>query len=205
MFIKKLIIFTLICFCINLCYAKRLVTYDSVAMDTALNEIKKIGSGSSYKTTENAVNAFYNAIERLADDDSIDMDEVMDKCDEIIKSTRTCTKVINTYSTYLDHIAYCKLANKFKAGDFTFNECRKYVMDNDISYKKRDSSGKIYDKCRSWIESAQKCRFYLIEYYVDKSSEEIGESDKKYYDCLLYKLQEGDLDFPLSKMEKSCK
>lgn len=204
MIITRFLIFALACFCVNVCYAKRLVTYDSLAMDTAMEEITKLGSESSYKTVEEAANDLYKACELLADRDVIDIDKVMDKCEEIVKNTKTCAKFINTYSTYLDHVSYCKRANKFKAGNFSFNECREYVMDNDMSYSKRDTTGRVYDQCRSWIESAQKCRFYLIGYYVDKSYE-VNEKDKKYYECILDKLQEGDMDFPISKMERACK
>ncbi|MBR3510550.1 MAG: hypothetical protein IKN73_00620 [Alphaproteobacteria bacterium] len=205
MYIKKIFVLILFCFCINVGYAQRLVTFDSVAMETALGKIKKIGSGSPYKTLEDAQDAFSSAFENLANyDDTIDIDKVMDKCEEIIKNTRTCAAFINEYNKYLDHGNYCKRSDKFKAGNFSFNECREYVMDNDISYSKRDTSGKIYKQCVSWIESAQKCRFYLIEYYVEKLSNS-DESDKKYYECILDKLQEGDMDFPISRMEKSCK
>ena len=207
MFMRKFLIFTVFCLGINICQAAKYVTFDSVALETAMNEIKTLGSDSVYSTIEDAGETLYEALyDATTDEDMIDSTEMMDTCVEIIEDAQTCIAFINTYRKYLDHANYCKQANKFKAGNFTFEDCNKYVTKDDTSYASRDSSGKIYRKCQQWLETGIRCNFYLISYYTDKlDNSGLSASNKKYYECLLNKVENGDMNFPISKMEKSCK
>ena len=190
---------------INVCYADNSITYDSLALETAMNEINKIGSGSKYNTVEDAAAAFYDAfIYEVKFEEDVSVSSIMNICKDIIKDSKVCVKFINTYNKYLDHANYCLQANKFKAKDFTFKECYDYIINNNTLYVSRDSSGKTKLLCKQWIESAAKCRFYLFGYYYDKKSN-ANSYDAQYYDCVLNKLQNNDMEFPISKMENSCK
>lgn len=196
---KRILIFMLLLLVVNVCYAARISSYDSVAFDVAVQyELEKQDA--------DAVDKFVNEFERAVSyEDTIDMDAMLKKCKEIVKSGKTCIKFINTYNKFLDHANFCKESDKFKAGNFTFNECRSYVLDDDKSYASRDSSGKIYNQCKTWIEHGMRCRFYLMGYYSDQTNNETSESDKEYYQCLSKKIEDGDIDFPMSKMEQDCK
>ena len=41
--------------------------------------------------------------------------------------------------------------------------------------------------------------------YYNQTNNEMSESDKEYYQCLSKKIEDGDIDFPMSKMEQDCK
>ena len=61
-------------------------------------------------------------------------------------------------------------------------------------------------QCKQWVDAAEQCQSYLIGYYKDKLEDSnISESNKQYYKCLLEKVQTGNIDFPISNMEASCK
>ena len=225
MIIKRFLIFTVFCFGINICQAENFITFDTAALDTAMNEITRVGSDSPYKTVEEAGDALYDAFYAAKKNNTVDSDLVMDKCfNEIIKSGRICNNFINAYDKYLNKANYCLKANREKIikdynlpgeanqQEYNFQECLSaasaaHNYNKDKGYVEKTYTGTSYiGKCVDWVKAAEQCQTYLISYYKDKlDNSGISESDKKYYECLLEKVQTGNMDFPMSKMEQSCK
>lgn len=225
MFMKKLLIFTSFCLGINVCRADY-ITFDTAALNEAMNEITRIGSDSPYKTVEDAGDALFDAFYAAKKGDTVDSDTVMDKCfNEIIKSGRICNNFINTYATFLNKANYCLKANKENITQtyglegrenrkgYNFRECTSVISG---AHKHDEETGKDYEinydgqsylgKCVDWVKAAEQCQSYLIGYYKDKLDDsKLSKTDKKYYECLLEKVQTGNMDFPLSKMEEACK
>ena len=226
MIIKRFLIFTVFCFGINICQAENFITFDTAALDTAMNKITRVGSDSPYKTVEEAGDALYDAFYAAKKNNTVDSDLVMDKCfNEIIKSGRICNNFINAYDKYLNKANYCLKANKENITktydtpgrenqiEYSFQECTSVVSG---AHKHNGDTGQDYDinyagesylgKCVDWVKAAEQCQTYLISYYKDKLDDsKLSKSDKKYYECLLEKVQTGNIDFPMSKMEQSCK
>ena len=221
---KKILIFTSFCLCVNAAMADY-ITFDTVALDTAMNEITRVGSDSPYKTAAEAGDALYDAFYAAKKGNTVDSDLVMDKCfNEIVKSGRICNNFINTYATFLDKATYCLKANKtnitpsegvpgiINTKELSFQECTSIVSEE--KYHNEDgtlsnysySGGSYLGKCIDWVNDAEQCQSYLIGYYKDKLDDsKLSKNDKKYYECLLEKVQTGNMDFPLSKMEANCK
>ena len=221
---KKILIFTSFCLCVNAAMADY-ITFDTVALDTAMNEITRVGSDSPYKTAAEAGDALYDAFYAAKKGNTVDSDLVMDKCfNEIVKSGRICNNFINTYATFLDKANYCLKANKEKTTaskdmygennqkEYSFQECLSTIAATklhakDGTIKERAYTGDSYiGKCVDWVNNVEQCQSYLIGYYKDKLDDsKLSKNDKKYYECLLEKVQTGNMDFPLSKMEANCK
>lgn len=218
------ILFIFSCLFVSVCNAETFITFDSVALDTAMNEITRVGSDSPYKTVEEAGEAFYDAFYAAKKNNTVDIDKVADKCaNEIIKSGRICNNFLVSYNTHLDKANYCLKANKFQVSwnrrSYSFEECfAKYDgnvyrnANGTIDLDPRNPDDGKYDgasltgQCKQWVDAAEQCQSYLIGYYKDKlDGSKLSKNDKKYYECLLEKVQTGNMDFPLSKMEQSCK
>ena len=217
---KFLFIFS--CLFVSVCHAEKFITFDSVALDTAMNEITHVGSDSPYKTVEEAGDAFYDAFYAAKKNNTVDIDKVADKCaNEIIKSGRICNNFLISYNTHLNKANYCLKANNFTkvvgryGGDtgkeHSFQDCYQLL---DAKWHEKDGTTKNFSyagdssrgQCKQWIEAAEQCQSYLIGYYKDKLDDsKLSKNDKKYYECLLEKVQTGNMDFPLSKMEANCK
>ena len=219
------ILFIFSCLFVSVCQAEKFITFDSVALDTAMNEITRVGSDSPYKSVEEAGDAFYDAFYAAKKNNTVDIDKVADKCaNEIIKSGRVCNNFLVSYNTHLNKANYCLKANKEKITptdsasgrenkkEYTFQECTSVVSAEKFHHNDGTTSYQGYHgdsylgKCVDWVNDAKQCQSYLIGYYKDKlDNSKLSKSDKKYYECLLEKVQTGNMDFPLSKMEQSCK
>ena len=220
MFIKRCSFLIFFCFCISVSYAEQLLPFDTVALDEAIGQITTLGSDSPYQTVEEAGEALYNAFYDNLSGDKIDSFAITQKCyKEIVKNAKVCNNFINTYNNYLNHANFCLKANniteaKWNNQTYSFQDCQ---LKTDTSYRSKSTnkitepdaeykSDSLTGQCKQWVEAAEQCQNYLIGYYNDKLNDtSISKSDKKKYSCMLEKVQTGKMDFPISKMEESCK
>ena len=214
---KKFLIFTSFCLGINVCHADY-ITFDTAALDTAINEITRIGSDSPYKTVEEAGDALYDAFYAAKKGNTVDSDVVMDKCFyEIVKIGRICNNFITRYNSNLNHANFCISANNrgekvtYLSHSATFEECQRMrdingYENGKITRGERYEGDSIAGQCKDWIKAVEMCSKYLGGYYTQKLSETgLSNEDKKKYECLLEKVETGNITVPLSKMENSCK
>jgi len=218
--IKKIGIFICCYFCITFVYAKD-VRYpvDTIALEESLKKIidtrksynQNLGIGEEEKFVAEAQSdllLWFMSNKK----NTISARDIITKCNEIVGHAKSCIDFLNTYNMYLDHANFCVQANNFKLQnfahvskyentEFTFHDCVSKTV-----YSGNHSSNSIVGECNRWTSYAQKCSVYLKGYYTQKlSNSKTSESDRIYYECLLEKIQAGDVDFPMSKMEEACK
>ena len=221
--IKKIGFFICFCLCITSVYAKDIkYPVDTIALEEALTKIQNTRKGQEQDNIHKPIGFADRCIEEARSEllewfmsnkkKAISVNDIVAKCDEIVGDASSCIDFLNTYSLYLDHANFCIRANSFKlqnflkvsgyeTTEFTFHDCVGKTV-----YNAHYGSTSIIGECKSWLGYAQQCSVYLKKYYSQKlSSSKISDSDKKYYECLLDKIQTGNIDFPMSNMEKECK
>ena len=219
--IKQIGIFICCYFCVTFVYAKDIrYPVDTIALEEALTKIQDTRKGQD--SVDKPIGFSDRCIAEAQSDlllwfmsnkkNTISARDILTKCDEVVGHAKSCIDFLNTYNTYLDHANFCVRANSFKLQnylkipgyenkEFTFRDCVSKTV-----YSENYASTSVVGECNRWTGYAQKCSVYLEKYYTQKlSNSKISESDKKYYECLLNKIQTGDIDFPMSKMEESCK
>ena len=190
--IKKLWLFICFCLCITSVYAKD-VNYpvDTIALEEALKEI--------HDATMQADIYLYVMTKQTS---GISAQELAEECVAIVRDNVSCMNFLKTYNSYLDHANFCIRANNFGSQNLTYKQCGAYVNAAQ-GYSQEDTNSNEWGNCKRWYDVAEKCLNYLQNYYKQKLS--TSKSDKKYYECLLDKIQTGNIDFPMSNMEKECK
>lgn len=197
--IRNFVLFVCLCLCINNVYAKD-ISYpvDTIALEEALKEIP------SSKEDAKAELYLYFITNQNRD---IPVSEIANKCIETIRDNVSCMNFIKTYNSYLDHANFCFKANNYGSDAFrlTFKQCASYA-NASYGYSTSEINSNEWGYCRRWFEMAENCSKYLEKYYTQKlSNSKLSASDKKYYECLLNKIQTGNMDIPTSKMENDCK
>lgn len=218
--IKKIGFLLCLFFCATSSYAADSYPVDTVALDEALKEISRVGDSTDPEKIEDAQADLYmyfinNSSKQLPPEN------IINQCVKIVRHNRSCMKFLQTYSHYLNHANFCLKANNFTNAvwfekKYSFKDCyREYdtswhnydgTVNEELSSTRHYDADSIVGQCRTWIDSAEKCQNYLIGYYSERlANSKLSKSDKKYYECLLDKTRTGNMDFPLSKMEETCK
>ncbi len=221
--IKKISIFICCCFYTMFAYALSSYPVDTVALEEALKEITRVGNSTDTEIIENAQADLYIFFMKNSDQ-QIPVGDIVGQCVKIVQNNSSCMKFLQTYGKYLDHANFCLKANIDRimpsegtpglenTKKLSFQECvslsseRKYHEKDGTTSNLAYGGNSALGKCTDWVDAAEKCQSYLTNYYLQKlSGSNISKSDKKYYECLLKKVQTGNMDFPLSKMEEACK
>ena len=201
--IKKIGIFICCCFYTMFAYALSSYPVDTVALEEALKEITRVGNSTDTEIIENAQADLYIFFMKNSDQ-QIPVGDIVGQCVKIVQNNSSCMKFLQTYGKYLDHANFCLKANNFELPNLTFKQCGPYVNAAQ-SYSESETNTENWGNCKRWYDTAETCSIYLQNYYKQKLSYSGSTSDRKYYECLLGKLQTGNMDFPISKMEEACK
>ena len=188
---------------------------DTVALAEGLNSITKFVSEYEHDTLD-TVKAefalfFYS---QLGHKDALSVGQIISRCVENIGDESSCYKFIQTYTKYLNHANFCLRANNtkgpvFNGHTYSFEECYNKVdrtdYENGVTTPHNYYAGSLVDECTRWVRAAENCQTYLIDFYSQKlESKDLSNKDKKKYECLLEKMQTGNITIPTSKMEKEC-
>ena len=161
--------------------------------------------------TDIAKNAFLAA---LASKNQMVIGELYKICDgELGINFVECGSFITEYVNILTNRTNCTKANKM---EFIYNwwdldKCYG-IVDKNIKQAALNNKGRgsadefTYEQCKQAVEAAEKCQIYLTYYYKDKLLDpDITKKEQKKYKCMLEKLETGNIEFPTTKMEESCK
>lgn len=198
--IKKIGFLLCLCFFMTSGYAAS-YPVDTVALEEALKEITRVGDSTDSEKIEDAQADLYMYFMENSNK-QLSVEDIINQCVKVVQHNRSCMKFLQTYSHYLDHANFCLKANNFELPNLNFKQCGAYVNAAQ-GFSEEDTKTNEWGNCKRWYDVAEKCLIYLQNYYTQKLSN--SKSDKKYYECLLNKIQTGNVDFPISKMEAECK
>ena len=198
-----------------------LLPVDTIALDEALKQIVRVNGKTDNDLIENAQADLYMYFMENTNSEYLYVLDVVNMCKNIVKDNLSCMNFIKTYNSYIDHANFCLKANTISEDDaldpintgIGAKDCYR-LKQGDVAWtgdyvegiqKEQYTTESISSLCREFVDAAEKCQIYLIQYYACQlESKELSKKEKKYYQCLLDKAKSGTLYFPIDNMKREC-
>lgn len=189
---------------------------DTVALDEALKQIVRVDGKTDSDLVENAQADLYMYFMENIGSERVYVQDIVNMCKNIVKDNSSCMNFIKIYNSYLDHANFCFKANQISEDEsldpintgLSTSDCYR-LKQGDVAWvgdrveglrKEQYTTESISNLCKEFVDAAEKCQMYLMQYYPRKLEEKgLSKKEKKYYQCLLDKAKTGSILFPLYK------